>query len=373
MGKIGIVPESGSEISKGPGVVRIPVFHSTDAIAARGQAEEMALLLGFDETSSQEIVLAVSELATNLINHAGEGELELHQVSLAGCKGIEVVSKDRGPGIADPESAQRDNFSSSGSLGCGLGAVNRLMDTLEILPLKRRLHGTHIKCRRWVRGPEAGKGACPMEVGAASRPFPGMEVNGDACFIRHWGEHFLVGVIDGLGHGKYARIASDKAVACLDRSFHKPLGDIFHEVHEHCRATRGVVMALARFHWTRRSIEFASVGNVELRTLPRIDKSLFFPTRGILGNNFANPKVVECPWEPDGVMALHSDGVSSRWTWEDLPSPGFITASGLAGEMLGRLGSDKDDATVVVVKKKLNFRSGSSPASNDQQKYNPGG
>src|SRR5713226_5802726 len=99
-----------------------------DLGTARLAARSMSTAIGFDERSVEEIALVVSELATNLVKHATDGILRLQRTEEAGRPGIQIDSEDQGPGISNVEQAIADNFSTSGSLGCGLGAVNRLMD-----------------------------------------------------------------------------------------------------------------------------------------------------------------------------------------------------------------------------------------------------
>jgi serine/threonine-protein kinase RsbT len=100
------------------------------------------------------IVLAVSELATNLVRYAPGGEVVVATCARDLGRGIAVSSCDGGPGIADVEQALRDGFSSGSGLGSGLPAVRRLMDdfTLTTSPA-----GTRIEARKWVSGPSPSR------------------------------------------------------------------------------------------------------------------------------------------------------------------------------------------------------------------------
>jgi len=106
----------------------IPISEVGDLSAARLAARSMSTAIGFDEQAVEEIALVVSELATNLVKHAKDGILRLKRSEEAGRTGIQIDSEDQGPGIPNVEQAIADDFSTVGSLGCGLGAVNRLMD-----------------------------------------------------------------------------------------------------------------------------------------------------------------------------------------------------------------------------------------------------
>ena len=51
------------------------------------------------------------------------------------------------------------------------------------------------------------------------------------------------------------------------------------------RATRGVVMALARFDWGKGRLAFASLGNILVRVFPRAEPFHFVIRRGVIGLN----------------------------------------------------------------------------------------
>ena len=103
--------------------------------------------VGFDRHDAEAILLAVSELATNLVRYAPGGELVVSIVSEANGVGILIQSSDPGPGIADVELALRDGYSTSGGLGSGLPGVRRLMDDFTIVTSPS---GTSIEARKWL-------------------------------------------------------------------------------------------------------------------------------------------------------------------------------------------------------------------------------
>jgi anti-sigma regulatory factor (Ser/Thr protein kinase) len=127
----------------------ITIRHDSDVGRARRAAKGMAEDLGFDPTAGEEVTLAVIELATNLVKHARGGQLTLTPLKADARVGLEVVSQDTGPGIPDIGRALTDGFSTSGSRGMGLGAVNRLMDEFDIRSRPRE--GTWVVCRKWRR------------------------------------------------------------------------------------------------------------------------------------------------------------------------------------------------------------------------------
>jgi anti-sigma regulatory factor (Ser/Thr protein kinase) len=331
----------------------IPIASASDAYTVRQTAKEMASAIGFGEQVGEEIALAVSELASNLLKHARGGELRLSRVEDNGRLGIRIESHDLGPGIADVEQAMTDGFSTVGGRGYGLGAVNRLMDQFEITSRCAASTGTHIVCTRWLRV-DAPVAACPLEFGLATRPRLGMTMNGDAFVIKRWDTSALVGVIDGLGHGKHAHHAAQKARQYVETHFDQPLDAVFRGVGRTCRATRGVVMALARFEFGGDSIRFsfASVGNVEARFLRKDDAEKFIVRRGVLGGNAPSPRVTEHHWKTGNILMLFSDGVSQHWSTENFPELTNEAATVMAERLLRIFSKENDDATLIVVKDK---------------------
>lgn len=329
----------------------VPVRHDSDVGAARRATRRFSEAAGLEREAVEEIVLAVSELASNLVKHGKGGTVTLSRVTANERMGVMLEVCDQAPGIPDINQALADGFSTVGSLGTGLGAVNRLMDEFDIVSTLG--HGTRIVCRKWVREHPRSMGPCPMDVGAASRPRFLEAANGDAFVIKKWDSSLLTGVIDGLGHGPHAHGAARAARDYIERHFDLPFEQMFRGVDRACRGTRGVVMALARFDWDRACVTSASVGNIEARVFPASRTNYFEVRRGIIGSNAPKPIVKEHPWPVQNILVLHSDGLRSHWSLDEFPALLDQPAAEIAQGLLRALGKDDDDATAVVVRRTL--------------------
>jgi serine/threonine-protein kinase RsbT len=126
--------------------VWVTVTSRVDAERVCRSSRTLARELGFTSADTERVSLAVSELATNLVRHAQGGELRLAIVEGARGRGLEVESRDAGPGIADLGLALQDSYSTSGGLGSGLPAARRLMDEFAITS---DLSGTRVVARKW--------------------------------------------------------------------------------------------------------------------------------------------------------------------------------------------------------------------------------
>jgi anti-sigma regulatory factor (Ser/Thr protein kinase) len=331
-----------------PKPVTVEVTQAPEVLRAQASAKDFARHLGFDEPEQEEIGLVVSELASNLVKHAGGGAIRLTGLETNGRSGIQIESEDKGPGILDAEQAVTDGYSTAGSLGIGLGTVNRLMDDLEFH--SGSPSGLHLVCQRWLRPRRPAPFNRWLEFGAATRPCRMGPENGDAVVLRQWEAHALAGVIDGLGHGAGARLASQKARQYLEQHFDQPLESLFRGVGRTCRGTRGVVMTLGRFELAGQKVALASIGNVEARLIVGQEQTRPVVRRGVLGLNAPNPIVNEYPWTAASLMIIHSDGLRSHWQWQEFQELAREAPGVIALQMLRRLGKLEDDSTIVVAK-----------------------
>ncbi len=326
----------------------VPVRHAGDVIAAQHAARELARTIGFRDLECEQIALAASELATNLVRHANGGILKMYDVEAGDRHGMAVETEDQGPGIVQPERALADGFSTAGGLGLGLGTVHRIMDELEFSA--RPSGGLKVSGRRWVRPSTAGVFPQQLVFGVATRARRHELENGDAFVLRRWAGGALAGVIDGLGHGEHAERAAQAARAYIEDHFDQPIASLFAGVAVVCRRTRGVVMALARFDLEAGTVDVASVGNVEVRFLGGPPGRNLVVRRGILGVNAPRPVVNAHAWTGDMTLVLHSDGLHSHWSAEALGRISWAEPADAAHTLLEEFGKDDDDATVVVVR-----------------------
>jgi serine/threonine-protein kinase RsbT len=126
--------------------ILVTVTSRVDAERACRSSRTLARELGFTAADAECVSLAVSELATNLVRHANGGELRLAIVEGPRGRGLEVESRDAGPGIADVDLALEDGYSTTGGLGSGLPAARRLMDEFAIAS---NPGGTRVVARKW--------------------------------------------------------------------------------------------------------------------------------------------------------------------------------------------------------------------------------
>ncbi|MEU8561257.1 ATP-binding SpoIIE family protein phosphatase [Streptomyces cyaneofuscatus] len=344
-------------------------FRAADEMpsAARGAAATLARRIGMDSYRSSEVALAVTEAATNLERHASDGALLLRVLRTPEQAGIEFVTVDTGPGMADVAAALSDGASSAGTLGIGLGAVARLADAFDIHSLPGR--GTVVAAQFWARAAGAAPtGGVPSVASGLTRPISGETSCGDAWAVRvdEGGTEgsrpspggsapsadpaILAMLCDGLGHGPLAALASEAAVTAFRRSTARHPEGLLRDIHAALRGTRGGAVAVARIEPGRGRLLYCGIGNVSGVLLGPESRNGLLSAPGIVGQQMRSLRTFELPLKPGGALVMHSDGLTERWKADDLPGLLRHSPAVMAGQLLREAGVRRDDAGVLVVK-----------------------
>jgi serine/threonine-protein kinase RsbT len=125
--------------------VRLYVGTEPDVAEAMRQTRRLSETIGFSHVQVCYMATVATELASNLWIHAGGGVFEAS--ALEEGRGIEILTVDHGPGIADIALAMQEGYSTVGGLGCGLPGAERLMDELQIE--SHPDSGTRVCARKW--------------------------------------------------------------------------------------------------------------------------------------------------------------------------------------------------------------------------------
>ena len=119
-----------------------------DIVTARQKGRSLALELGFEGADVTLVAAAISEVARNIVEYAENGEIVLQRLNNGSKRGLCVVARDQGPGIADVSQAMQYGFSSRKGLGVGLPGAKLLMDEFDIS--SKIGVGTTVTMRKWL-------------------------------------------------------------------------------------------------------------------------------------------------------------------------------------------------------------------------------
>jgi len=129
-------------------VYRFALRDESDVAAARRDTRKLAAGRGFSTGAVEALTTAVSEVARNVIVHAGHGQIRLGIADDDGRLGLVVITEDDGPGIQNIEDAMRDGHSTGDGLGLGLPSARRLVDEFELHSVVGQ--GTTVTLRMWL-------------------------------------------------------------------------------------------------------------------------------------------------------------------------------------------------------------------------------
>jgi anti-sigma regulatory factor (Ser/Thr protein kinase) len=325
----------------------IRVTDPTHAGEARRHAAVCAERANLGERECGSLAIAVTEIATNLVKHAGNGTILIEGVTQNGSSGVRVLGLDKGSGIRDLTTALRDGYSTAGTGGNGLGAIKRLSHTFDIYTAPGL--GTAVLAEFWPQKKNS-QHFSPIEVGVVSVPIKGEDVCGDGWGVRKTAESVLLMVVDGLGHGILASEAAREA----EKIFTGIRGDsptpILKDSHDALKKTRGAAMAVASLHIERRLVSFAGVGNIGSSIVtPEASRGLA-SHNGTVGHHLHRIQEFTFPWNVDSILVMYSDGLKSGWDLKSYPGiwsrhPGLI-----AGMLYRDFTRERDDVTVLVAK-----------------------
>ncbi|AKJ27405.1 ATP-binding protein [Caldimonas brevitalea] len=338
--------------------VAFEVHESTQVGAVRRAAVQLAESLGFDEVAAGRVALVATELGTNLVRHAQRGRLLLGTV--AGDEGepsVELLSLDHGPGLGNVSNCLTDGYSTGGTPGTGLGAVRRLSNEFDLYSAVPA--GTVIMARVAAGGRPAGGGAptalpppCAFTIGAVTLAAPGETVCGDAWAAVQDGPRAAVLVADGLGHGPQAAEAAQAAVALFETTPFGSPSAVLERAHQALRSTRGAAVAQALLDADQGHLLFAGAGNIAGRLISGVGDRSLVSQHGTVGLQIRRLQDTRYEWPAHALLVLHSDGIATRWDLSLAPGllqhhPCVVAAWLLRDHLRGR-----DDATVVVLKRR---------------------
>ncbi|MEU0256668.1 ATP-binding SpoIIE family protein phosphatase [Streptomyces sp. NPDC006184] len=336
-------------------VWEVPVHDSTRVRDARTAAQEACAQAGLAAPRTAAAELVATELATNLLRHAGGGRMVVNLVAPPAGAGtsVQVFSLDHGPGFADADTALRDGYSTAaGSLGAGLGSCLRSANAFHLYSLPGR--GTVATARIDPEPRTRGSAQAAVPVGGITTALAQAEQCGDAWGWARSGGLMTLLLADGLGHGPKAAHASTAAVAELRRAAHLPPAELLRRLHVVLRPTRGAAVTVAQVDADRAELSLAGVGNVSARVRSGDGWTSHVAHPGIVGAYFpAQVPVRRLPWRRDSLLVMHSDGLPSRWAPPEDTRLLAHDPSVVAGAILREAGSParpaRDDTSVAVL------------------------
>jgi anti-sigma regulatory factor (Ser/Thr protein kinase) len=358
------VSTGGDRPMGGPSATLWRVDDASQVGEVRRAAATLAGEAGLGEAERGTLAVVVTELATNLAAHATGGRVLLRAIGEPGAGGVEALAIDDGPGIANPERAQEDGYSTAGTAGKGLGAIARMADEFDLYSRAGVGPGigTTLVARVWSAGaraaaartthdPTTTTSALPaLRTGVVCVPVAGETACGDAWLVIPRGDVLLVVVVDGLGHGDSAAVAADEAARAIRASRETSPSALVHAAHGPLRATRGAALAVAAIQPDRGTLAFAGIGNISAAVHTVDGARSLASHNGTVGHAMRTVQEFTYEWPARATLVMHSDGINTRWRLDGYPGLLHYDPSLLAATLYRDAARGRDDATVVAVR-----------------------
>jgi anti-sigma regulatory factor (Ser/Thr protein kinase) len=307
--------------------------------AARRAAVRMANAISFSASRAGEAAIVVTEVATNLHRHAANGALMVRVQREGDVAGLGIVAVDSGPGMSDPQRSAGDGFSTAGTLGIGLGAIERLSSWSDSISVPGE--GTVLASEIWE-----GRAPLRPQVAWLTRAIANEDVCGDAIATSEDDGRIVVLVVDGLGHGPLAAQAANVAVRAFDEHARAAAGVVVTALHRALAGTRGAALAVADIDARARSVTYAGIGNVAGWIVDESGRRGMVSMPGIAGHKARRVQEWRYDLSAGARVVLHSDGLTDKW----VAGPALWSRDPIlaAGVLLRDAGTRHDDASVVV-------------------------
>jgi anti-sigma regulatory factor (Ser/Thr protein kinase) len=328
-------------------VQSLAITESSEIAQARRAVSALAARMGFHDEDTGRAALVATEICSNIVKHGNGGELIAQPLEHGERRGLGLIGLDKGAGMNDVAKCLKDGFSTGGSPGTGLGAINRMSQYFDLYSQPGR--GTAVLAQLWSEG-RAPSGAA-LEMGAIVVPKSGETECGDSwCHVQRPGGA-LVMAVDGLGHGLGASQAAKAACAVFQNEMSGSPAAVLQQVHTALRTTRGAAIAVLQIDWEHRQLLAAGVGNI-VAAIVDADAMKRIPSgNGIVGHATPTIRELSYPLAPTASVVLHSDGLTTGWQPERYPGLLRHHAAIIAGVLYRDCKRGRDDALVVVIRR----------------------
>lgn len=265
------------------------------------------------------IDIVVAELTSNIVKHAGRGEL-LYRFSHENKNPVfEIICIDNGPGIKDVSHSMKDGVSTTKTLGQGLGAIERLSDTFQVYSLIK--WGTVSYSKVYAKPNPHSTDISEIKFRALNVSKPGEKVSGDGFHVVYNVGETKIFMGDGLGHGKEAHDAVQLAIhsfkTCKDS---EPCG-ILRFIHEPVKKSRGIVGTAIVIDHRKKKWRICGIGNIATRLYEGLIPKNYMSYNGIIGLNIpATLKDHEADLSRHQCLVMSSDGIRTRWDLSQFPA-----------------------------------------------------
>lgn len=317
------------------------------------EIKKIADSIGFEANKLAEIEIIISEITSNIIKHTPGGIILVKHIISGDIEGLEIISIDDGPGMANPLMMLRDGVSTTNTLGQGLGAIKRLSDNFDIYSVPK--WGTILLSRTFktteniLTSNETSKES--FNIYTLMVPKKGEAFCGDGFKFLKKNDNCQILAFDGLGHGPEAYKASEAAIKSFTETQNLAPAERLKSIHSSIKKTRGGVGMVFDFDLKNETLSFCGVGNISARVLTEGRLKSCISYNGIVGHTFPNTiHSNTISWSMDDYLIITSDGIISRWDINALANIRKHDIGIIAAILFKDFSRGNDDCLVMIIK-----------------------
>ena len=120
-----------------------------DIVSACSIGQRIVSEIRLSTDAQNQAAVVVSELARNMLLHAGSGVITFRRIDGREGIGVEIIAVDSGPGIQNVEEILQHELETDGAAGTGLLVAKYLMDDFGVNSEVGR--GTTVTVRKWLK------------------------------------------------------------------------------------------------------------------------------------------------------------------------------------------------------------------------------
>lgn len=182
------------------------------------------------------------------------------------------------------------------------------------------------------------------------RPHEGEVLSGDEVFLVRTENYVLLGIIDGLGHGKAAYQIAQEVKNYIETNHYQEIANLVRDAHQNFQGSRGAVVGLAKIQ-NNGYIEFIGIGNINCKIISKTQELSLLSKDGALGIRTRNICTIQAKMEAGTQLVMYSDGFGSNLfrNTTTFPPKGSKT---LVSNLIEQFGKTHDDVSLIFLNKK---------------------
>lgn len=326
----------------------------------------LANKLGFSSIVIENMQIVASEMLSNQIKYSNKTGMvqlwfhndERHSNSQSSVPVIiDIFAMDYGPGIDDVDKAYQDGYTTSKTMGKGLGSISRMAHESELYTStdKNSWHGVAFWGRFYRSENERPS---YYQFGTFCRAYHDMNHNGDDLWLNIDTKKLSCLHLDATGHGSDAEIIAQKVRAIKTDIHGQDVKKMLDSTQKILAKTAGGAVSALKYNATLEEGEYCAVGDMRLFTINQanveanVDKQLneLKVSSGILGSAARSYSRKKFKLDKDDLIFSASDGIRRNWKLTDFPGLWDKHPQLICFFLGNRKGRNSDDQSIIALK-----------------------